>query len=151
MKIKTILAAVDGSKHAIKVADAAADLAHRYNARLVVLHVIRPIFEGRIANDIGAMTALENLRRTEYDALQAAGNNVVISAQRIARKRHVAKIETDVRDGDPATVILDLANRRRASLIVLGRSGLGRLSGLLLGSVSHKVTETTDRPCLIVS
>jgi nucleotide-binding universal stress UspA family protein len=52
--------------------------------------------------------------------------------------------------GDPAGVIVDIARARGADLIMLGRRGLGTLARLLLGSVSHKVIQVADRPCLTV-
>jgi nucleotide-binding universal stress UspA family protein len=38
--IKTILVPTDGSDHANKAVDLAADLALKYNAKMVMLHVI---------------------------------------------------------------------------------------------------------------
>jgi nucleotide-binding universal stress UspA family protein len=151
MTFKTILVAVDGSKHAIKVAEAAADLAQRYGAKLLVLHVIAPIFDGKMPNDLATVARLEHMKQAEYEIFQAAGQDIVQSAELIARKKGVAKVEALVEDGDPTSIIIDMARARRADLIVLGRRGLGSLTGLLLGSVSHKVIQMADRPCLIVS
>ncbi len=39
--IATILVATDGSEHAIKAVDLAADLATKYDARSVLCHVLR--------------------------------------------------------------------------------------------------------------
>ena len=50
-----------------------------------------------------------------------------------------------------AEVAAYMARARNADLIVLGRRGLGTLAGLPLGSVSHKVTQMADRPCLTVA
>ena len=41
--------------------------------------------------------------------------------------------------GDAAQVITDLAVREAADLVVLERRGRGRLTGLLIGSVSQKL------------
>ena len=41
--------------------------------------------------------------------------------------------------------------RQNAEFVVLGRRGTGKLSGLLLGSVSQKVVQLVGIPCLIVS
>ena len=151
MTFKTILVAVDGSKHAIKVTEAAADLAQRYGAKLLVLHVIAPIFDGKVPIDLATSARLEHMKQAEYGIFQDAGRDIVQSAELIARKKGVAKVEALVEDGDPASIIIDMARARKADLIVLGRRGLGGLTGLLLGSVSHKVLQMADRPCLIVS
>jgi nucleotide-binding universal stress UspA family protein len=44
-----------------------------------------------------------------------------------------------VKRGQPARTIVSTAEEVQADAIVLGSRGLGDVSGLLLGSVSHKV------------
>ena len=67
------------------------------------------------------------------------------------RDRVVAMILDGIlKDGDPATSILRAADDEAADIIVMGRRGLGDLAGLLLGSVSHKVTHLASCACLTV-
>ncbi len=150
MTFKTILVAVDGSTHATRTAEVAADLAQRYGAKLLILHVVAPIFEGRVRNELANLARMEHMEQTEYEMLQAAGRDIVQSAEVSARQGGVQHFEALVEVGDPASVIVDFARARGADLIVLGRRGLGTLTGLLLGSVSHKVIQVADTPCLTV-
>ena len=150
MTLKTILVALDGSKHAVSVADAAADLALRCDAKLLILHVVAPIFDGKVRNDLANLARMEHREQTEYEMLQGFGQDIVHSAELSARQKGVTQVEALVEVGDPAGVIVDIARARGADLIVLGRRGLGTLAGLLLGSVSHKVIQVADRPCLTV-
>jgi nucleotide-binding universal stress UspA family protein len=53
-------------------------------------------------------------------------------------------------DGRPASVLLDVAQREKAGLIVVGRRGRGEVAELLLGSVSHEVVLHSKRPVLLV-
>ena len=53
-------------------------------------------------------------------------------------------------DGDPADEILRYADRNGIDLITVGSRGLGGLKGLFLGSVSHKLIDETECPCLVV-
>ncbi|MEE8287527.1 MAG: universal stress protein [Gammaproteobacteria bacterium] len=46
--------------------------------------------------------------------------------------------------------MLRYAKRRKADLIVLGTRGLGQVKGMLMGSVSRKVTNLSDISCLII-
>jgi nucleotide-binding universal stress UspA family protein len=150
MTFKTILVAVDGSTHATRTAEVAADLAQRYGAKLLILHVVAPIFEGRVRTELSTLARMEHMEQSEYEMPQAAGRDIVQSAELSARQEGVKHVEALVEVGDPASVIVDIARVRGADLIVLGRRGLGTLTGLLLGSVSHKVVQVADTPCLTV-
>jgi nucleotide-binding universal stress UspA family protein len=91
------------------------------------------------------------MEQTEYEMLQELGRAIVHSAELIARQKGAASVESVVEVGDPASVIINVSRLRSADLIVLGRRGVGTLTGLLLGSTSHKVVQLADTPCLIVS
>lgn len=52
--------------------------------------------------------------------------------------------------GPPARRIVDRAASERCDLIVVGARGLGRVQGALLGSVSHRVVNTTGASVLVV-
>jgi nucleotide-binding universal stress UspA family protein len=52
--------------------------------------------------------------------------------------------------GDPAKEILSVAAEEHADIIIMGRRGMGDLAGLLLGSVSHKVSHLAECACLTV-
>jgi nucleotide-binding universal stress UspA family protein len=58
--------------------------------------------------------------------------------------------EVLVMDGDPAEAILRCAAARQASEIVMGSRGLGRWSGLVLGSVAMKVVQQAPAPVTVV-
>jgi nucleotide-binding universal stress UspA family protein len=52
--------------------------------------------------------------------------------------------------GRPASVIVELATERRASLIVVGSRGRGPFASMLLGSVSAEVVDHAPCPVLVV-
>ncbi|MCZ7597652.1 MAG: universal stress protein [Gammaproteobacteria bacterium] len=58
----------------------------------------------------------------------------------------MTSLSTEVTTGDPARGIIDSARSLPADMIVVGSRGLGELSGLLLGSVSHKVSHRHPAP-----
>jgi len=151
MTFKTILVAVDGSTHATKNVEIAADVAQRYGAKLVILHVVARLFEGRVRDELANFASMEHTEQTEYEMLQELGREIVQSAALSAHQKGITSVETVVEVGDPASVIVSMTRARSADLIVLGRRGLGTLAGLLLGSVSHKVIQLADTPCLIAS
>lgn len=52
--------------------------------------------------------------------------------------------------GDPAYQILEYAESNDQDLIIMGSRGFTGMKGVMLGSVSHKVTQLSKCPVLIV-
>ena len=150
MTIRTILVAVDGSPQAGKAAEMAAELARRCAAKLVLLHVVSPVF-GDERDELAELARVEHMERTEYEMLQERGRAIVEAAEVSARQKGPLNLESLVEVGDPAGVIVSMARAQRADVVVVGRRGRGTLAGLLLGSVSNKVVQIADAPCLVVS
>ena len=69
---------------------------------------------------------------------------------KIAAKAGVKKITSLMVEGDPAEVVLDLATKHKADMIVMGSRGLSDFKGLLLGSISHKVSAQAECTCITV-
>ncbi|MGB7998967.1 MAG: universal stress protein [Anaerobacillus sp.] len=59
-------------------------------------------------------------------------------------------VHSDVRAGDPAKEIVDLAVMTEADLIVIGSRGISGIKKWMLGSVSQKVAQQSPCPVLIV-
>lgn len=170
--ISTILVAVDGSEHAHRAVDFAADLAAIYKARLVLLHVL---LRGDLA---GGLEALPQIERTTGEDLGAAladieaesraggkkpaptapsravldflAKKIIASAEKTARAKGVKLVHSTVEDGDPAKRIIECAERENADVVVVGTRGLSDAEGLLVGSTSHKVTHLCPRTCITV-
>src|SRR5699024_502783 len=54
------------------------------------------------------------------------------------------EINTIIKEGDPADQILRYAKDHAIDVIVIGSRGLDGVKGLMLGSVSHKVSQLSD-------
>ncbi len=146
--IKSILVPVDGSAHANAAVDLAGEIAEKWGARVILLNVIVRQGSSLVPEELRAYAQLEHVRVTERDLFQSAANEIVAKAEKRARARGAAKVESVTKVGDPARAIIAVAKEREVDLIAMGRRGLGGVKGLLLGSVSHKVSQLTDRPCL---
>ncbi len=130
--MKRIAVATDGSDGGNRAVDAAATLAKVNSAELVIITVG------------GSMTGAELRRLATGDGdlsktLKDKADRVLRQASRRARRLGITTATLRCGWGDPAESILEIAEREKADTIVLGRRGRGRLSGLLLGSVSQKV------------
>jgi nucleotide-binding universal stress UspA family protein len=172
--IKTILVPTDGSDHANKAATLAADIAEKYGARLVLLHVmsrgplpeawrhmaeVEHVVEPTASSMAGIPTA--NIPTTKNPSELAAGNQtrevlefvgrkVLSAAKDIAKQKGVKNYATALEEGNPVKRILDLADKEDANLIVMGSRGLTDFNGLLMGSVSHKISHLAKCTCITV-
>jgi nucleotide-binding universal stress UspA family protein len=148
--MQRIMVAVDGSEHADRAVDMAADLALRYRVPLSVLHVRTRLGTGQIPVGLAGYERLEHMYLTEEGLLEGAATRIAENAAGKARRAGVQTVETIVETGDPASTIVHAAEASGSDLIVLGSRGLGELGGLLLGSVSHKVGHLAHCPVLTV-
>ena len=172
--IKTILVPTDGSQHAKNAVELAAEIAAKFDARLVILQVLlhhHSTSELReLCKSIGApatlVTKLDQLEEAMIEAsaasygpvplpvpseiLKPIGDVIVKQARAVVEAKGVGRVKTEVVDGKPADCIMAAAEYEKADMIVMGRRGLGNITGLLMGSVSHKVSHLADCACVTV-
>jgi nucleotide-binding universal stress UspA family protein len=144
---KNILVAVDGSKSSTNALETAAELAASSGGKLHILHVVR---EMQVPLTPGLMEVYEKLQRDRHDLLNSAGEQLINQAKRSVEAKGLDAVETDIGSGDPASAIVDYSARNKIDLIVMGSRGLGQVEGMLMGSVSRKVSNTTKTNCLII-
>jgi nucleotide-binding universal stress UspA family protein len=139
--MRKILLATDGSSGADRAGDVAVQHAKATDGKLYILTV-----GGNMSRH-----DIEELARAEGsigDALDAMSARVLERAEGRARSAGVSEVEGRGGWGDPSEVIIETAQRLAVDSIVMGRRGLGRLAGLLLGSVSQKVA--THATCVVI-
>ena len=139
--MKRVIVATDGSTAANRAVDAAARLVQISGGTLVILTVGGSISGAELRRLAGSSGDLS-------EALQAEADKILDQARKRARRIGVSDIRLRTGWGDPADTIIDTARREKANVVVVGRRGRGRLSALLLGSVSQKVTGLA--PCLVM-
>lgn len=144
--IDSILVPVDGSEGSRKALDIGCALAERFDADLSLLHVVQPSASERTLVLGGAAITIH----CSADELQDIGDRVLDAASRRARSRGVSPRRAVRLNGDPAQQIIEFAANHGMDAIVMGSRGLGDLGGLLLGSVSHKVSHLAKCTCMTV-
>jgi nucleotide-binding universal stress UspA family protein len=138
MNISRILLPVDGSRLSDAAADMAIDLAGS-EATVILLTVRRTVPTG-----LGQPNASELL---EY--LNQGAEQVMTHYRAKLTNANVDFLELVI-GGDVAEVISNVADNEKCDMIVMGSKGKSDLEGLFLGSVTHKVLQTTTKPVLVV-
>jgi nucleotide-binding universal stress UspA family protein len=139
--MQPILVATDGSPGANRALDAAAKIAKGTGSELIILTI-----GGNISG-----AALQELASAEGDlsaALETAANEILDRARKRVLRSGVSAVKVQSGWGEPAEVIIDTVRRENPDLLVVGKRGRGRLSGLLLGSVSQKLASLA--PCKVM-
>ena len=145
--LSNILVAIDGSKPSTQALEMAIEMAKKFDAKLHLIHVVR---EMQLPPELQHFAELESVRGTRQDVLNTIGERLVNQGKRVAETNGVTSVESDIGTGDPANAIIGYANRNGIDLIVLGSRGLGQVEGMLMGSVSRKVSNLATVPCMVV-
>lgn len=172
---EAIVIATDGSEQATGAVDLGAELAAKFGAEVALVHVLPDHISATAVQGLVALERLpesareEILRSADVErkagtfvesisspiwvsraTMEAIGNLILDDAEALAKSRGAAKVRRAILSGDPAACILDAARGSQARFIVMGRRGLGSLAGLLVGSVSQKVSQLADCTCITV-
>ncbi|MCR4400206.1 MAG: universal stress protein [Syntrophomonadaceae bacterium] len=139
-----ILVPVDGSEESLQAARMAAEMAVRFGSRLHLLHVVSVPFQD--VADLAA-TPPDFLNRL-LDEWERLGRQVLEQAAAQCRALGIEP-HTCLEWGTPARLITEWAQQHQAKLIVIGSRGLGRVAGMLLGSVADRVLHLAPCPVLV--
>ncbi len=121
MRYKRIVTATDGSEPARHALEAAISVAKAHRAELVIAH------------------AYDN----DPDEVQLE--------QAVERAKEAGvRVSTQTGHGPAADVLVELADRADADLVVVGSRGLSRAQRLLIGSVSHRIAHHAPCDVLVV-
>lgn len=147
MLIRKILVAIDGSKPSMDASIQAIDLAKKFEAELIAIHVIDPRYShletalsprpGRLKEAV--MFAMEkgkqNLEKVKHNATE---KNVRVNTDIIVGKTSVAN------------EIVEYAEKDRINIIIIGSRGISGFKRMLLGSVASGVVTYAHCPVFVV-
>jgi nucleotide-binding universal stress UspA family protein len=143
--LRKILVAVDGSGPSLRAVAAAAGLAAMAHGEVSLLCAVDPAWTDvlHMTPRIGELDVSAEAERVLKEDAQAQ----LAYARRICEQARVP-VTTRVEFRAPFEAIVEAA--KDAELIVMGSRGRGALSGLMLGSLSHRVLGGTPAPVLVV-
>ncbi len=138
MVFSRILVAIDGSESAKKAFTKSIFLAQKCNSKLDLVHVVSCELGGDSA------TTFELIEQ-----LQTKAKLILEEYRKEAIKNNIP-IEVMLKQGDPAQIIIEIANTEKYDLIITGSRGMSAFKELLVGSVTLKVIHHVNCPVMVV-
>lgn len=174
--MKKVLIATDGSFHSMKAVEFGSEIAAKFGAEIVLVHVLlreqltdslRHYAEVELGASLrghslrDALSAIPEARfpatglepdaaQTPDSLIHTVAENVLTKAEGLARGRGVSHISNRIEDGNAASRILAVAKDEGADVIVTGARGLSGLESIFVGSVSNKIANTASVTCIVV-
>jgi len=136
LSFNKILVPIDGSIYSEIALKKACKIAQTFSSELFILSVVDIPVE--------ISTEYPNLRERVY----SKAKNILEGAQKLAENL-CKKVETDIREGDPAEEILSFIKEKGIETVVIGSHGKTGMKRLLMGSVAEKVLTFASIPILV--
>ena len=134
--IATVAVGTDGSPTAERAVQAALDLAARYEAKVVFISAYKPIDDVRLRREQRDAPPEHHWRINPTEDVDA----ILREAEELATERGL-RWASEASEGDPADVLLNLAEKHDADVIVVGNKGMDRrVLGSVPNTISHKAT-----------
>ncbi len=130
--IEKILLAVSGLGHAEEMLKTLKEMPSIESAKVTILHVVQSQSTSEAMTD-------------KWEE----GGKVLANAMQFL-KLDPSQVSSILRQGDPKTVVCQVADEIDADLIIMGSRGLKRLQSILSNSVSQYVFQLSSRPMLLV-
>ena len=154
--IKKILYTTDLSESARHAFGYAVSLANRYDAKIIVLHVIEdfsPSATFQLAAMFGEDKWKEVRNRQEKEVIETIRKRL----EKLCREASPGVVACDlaaedvvVKTGEPVNQILKQAEQTSCDLIVMGTHGQGMFAEALMGSTARRVVHRSQTPLLVV-
>ena len=133
-----ILIATDFTSASDKALEYALSFARYYDSKVVVAHIVPPVFASGDGEDWFSTT---DLQREAVERMKALAENL---------QDEEISFQTRVEEGPARRHLVDLSERTEADLIVMGTHGLLKVGKFMLGSMAESVLRSTSRPVLTV-
>jgi nucleotide-binding universal stress UspA family protein len=137
--LSTVAVGTDGSKTATKAVSEAAEIARRFGAKLVLLSAF---------HDSGRKPAPKDSEvELQWATNSSARMREILDRNEEELRGSGIECESRAEAGDPAEVLVRLAEECGADLLVIGNKGMKRR---VLGSVPNTITHKADCSVLVV-
>ncbi len=142
-KLSKVVIGVDGSAQSKNAVAKAAKQFNLKNAEISLIHVVS------VADVLKMISPVEYISFVENNLL-LEGETFLADAQEQLSKAGVTNVSCVLKEGDPATEVLNLAKSEKADLVIIGAKGKTAIQHFLLGSVSHRIATHTPCACAVI-
>ena len=149
LDINTLLVAVDFTPFSEEALLFASQLAEKLKSRLLVLHVIHDPAEAP------GFYAQKGKKKKYLQTMEEVAEEMMVEFLAKMRKAHPDQLPIKeavplLVVGTPVTRILEIAEKKEASMIIVGSHGRTGLSHLLVGSKAERVVQLSPIPVTVV-
>jgi len=145
LPITKILCPTDFSEPSYKALEAASEMAKNFNAEIILIHILSPVFIYPAAAAPGIMKTRDI---NDIDRDEMAYKSLSMTLEQ--RVPDPIKARSILGKGNPADEIARSAKNEKADLIVIGTHGFTGWRHLVLGSVAEKVVRLSHCPVLTI-
>jgi nucleotide-binding universal stress UspA family protein len=143
MKVQKILFPIDFAAHFETLVPWVSTFAEKFEATVYVLFVAQDL-----SNFSSFYVPHGNIESFQQEAVESARKKMTAVAQQSFKK--FPKLETRVELGSPAAKILELAEKEKIDLIIMGAHGRKGLDRAIFGSVAAKVVKSAPCPVMTI-
>ena len=154
--IKTILYATDLGENTRPVFRTALSLAKAYNATIIMVHVVEPMSSSLIAV-VDTYLSEVDAKKIYQDNMQSVLESMKVRLQKYCEEEHGSQkastlpiSEMIVLSGRTSEEILKTAEKKKADMIVLGKSTKKLFGEHVAGSAARRVSRHSRVPVVIV-
>jgi nucleotide-binding universal stress UspA family protein len=144
MRFNNVVVGYDGSGHADRAIDVAADQVGSDG----MVHVVTAFHEEADTRLVDHLRGLPEEFRYVYDPIADEEQRQHAALQRLQDRG--VQCAGHIVPGDPAVAILDVARREGADLVVVASRGLGGMQRFLRGSVSARIAAHAPMSVLVI-
>ena len=150
MLIKKILIGIDNSKFAENAAKYGFDIAHKFNAKVALVHIVEPVMMP-YSNTTDPLLGTADLAMADADIINIQNNaSKAIIDNTIKKFGDGLEVTHYSEFGDTADGIITCSKEFGADMIVVGTHSRTGLDRLIMGSVAEHVVRQSEVPVLVV-
>lgn len=139
--MKKILVPVDGSDSSIRAVKQAVELAELYHGNITLLNVL----------DVKAATSFFNEEKTiQMQVNMVERSDMILKEAKSYCANLGDHVEALSMEGSQADTIVEYADLNDFDFVVMGAHGMSGFKRFFLGSVTHKVITSIEKPILLV-